>query len=129
VSRNLVQIAAGSHGVLWRLALMARGLPILRLVPWRYRIIGIADAADELPTTLPVRTAMLVGMADRVSWLAFDCPRHRGERILLNLSFARRPRWVVETSDLLSLSPSVDTLHCGSRCHFWIKRGAVRWVK
>lgn len=109
--------------------LLLRRIPVLGAMPWRYRINGVAEAADELPVTLLPRTAMLVGTPDKANWVAFDCPRHSSERILLNLSATRRPHWTVNSEGLLTIAPSIDAIHRGSRCHFWIRRGKVRWTE
>ena len=111
------------------LARAARSIPGLRALAWRYRVTGIVDAADEIPRVLLPRTAVLVGAPGNAKWVAFDCPRHASERIVLNLSTGRWPRWTLDSSDVLGLTPSVDALHAGSQCHFWMRRGKVSWVK
>lgn len=125
VSRQPGQLADATTTSLARLL---RTLPGIRTLPWRYRILGVVEAADELPVTLPPRSATLVGGSGKAAWVAFDCPKHRTERILLNLSPSRRPRWTVLDQQLLTVTPSIDALHCGSRCHFWIRRGKLTWV-
>jgi hypothetical protein len=104
-----------------------RRLPGSRFWPWRYILIGSVQAADEVPVILPARTAVVVLAGERQTWLAFDCPKHHHERILLNLSAARRPRWSLETRNPLTIFPSIDADHKEGRCHFWIKRGKVKW--
>src|SRR5690242_6756094 len=106
-----------------RISTWLRRLPGAKLWPWRYIVIGSVHAADEVPTKLPVRTAIVVKANGRASWVAFDCPKHRGERMLINLSPARRPRWSLQTDTALSLSPIVNAVHHGERCHFWIREG------
>jgi hypothetical protein len=48
---------------------------------------------------------------------------------MLNLSTRRRPWWTIRTYTKLTLHPSIDAYHANRRCHFWIKRGTVKWVK
>ncbi|MGW1341372.1 DUF6527 family protein [Kribbella sp. NPDC002412] len=98
-------------------------------MPWRYIIVGVVDAADEIPLELAARTAVLVQSANRPTWIAFDCPRHRDQRIMLNLSTRRRPYWTIHDRATLTLRPSIDATHNGSRCHFWLRRGHLRWAK
>jgi uncharacterized protein DUF6527 len=123
--RRLTQI---DHTATRRLARLLRTLPGIRSLPWRYRVIGVVEAADELPATLLPRSATLVGSFDKAKWIAFDCPKHRTERILLNLSAARSPRWNIADQQLLTIKPSIDALHRESRCHFLIRRGRITWV-
>jgi len=111
------------------LAILVRCIPGLRALPWRYRITGVVDAADEIPRVLLPRTAVLAGGLANAKWVAFDCPRHATERILLNLSTGRRPRWKTDSTDVLGVRPSVDAVHGGTRCHFWIRHGKVSWVE
>ena len=112
-----------------RLGIFFRRLPGAHLLPWRFLISGAADAADEVPDKIAPRSAVLVRSGDRLTWLVFDCPRHRNERVMLNLSARRRPSWKILDESNLTVYPSVDALHAGGRCHFWVKRGRVKWVK
>jgi hypothetical protein len=112
-----------------RLGNFFRGLPGSRALPWRYVVGGVSDAADEVPDKLVLRTAVIVQSGDRQTWLVFDCPRHLGERIMLNLSTRRRPSWKIGAESVLSVYPSVDAAHAGARCHFWLRRGRIDWAK
>jgi hypothetical protein len=112
-----------------RLGLWLRQLPGSRLLPWRYLIVGTVQAADEVPDELAACTAVVVQSAGRLTWIAFDCPRHGNERIMLNLSTRRRPYWIIQEESKLTLYPSIDAVHVGSRCHFWIRRGHLKWAK
>jgi hypothetical protein len=123
VTDTLQTITSSVRGV----SVWLRSLPGAKLWPWRYLVIISVQAADEVPAKLPARTAVVVTSKGRPSWIAFDCPRHRRERLLINLSSARRPRWSLQTDTLLTLSPSIDAVHHGERCHFWIRRGKVVW--
>jgi hypothetical protein len=112
-----------------RLGLWLRQLPGSRLLPWRYLIVGTVEAADDIPDELAARTAVVVQSVGRPTWIALDCPRHGSERILLNLSIRRRPYWTIQEESRLTLTPSIDAFHLGSRCHFWIRRGHLKWAK
>ena len=112
-----------------KLGLWLRRLPGSRFIPWRYIVVGAVDAADEVPDVLAPRTAIVVKATDRATWVAFNCPRHSHEKILLNLSNRRRPFWTIEAEHMLTLRPSIDAHHGGTRCHFWISRGRIKWAK
>lgn len=99
-------------------------------LPWRrWGIVLLVDAADEVPARLPQAGTVLVGAASRPSWVAFDCPCGRGHRVMLNLDRRRQPYWLVKQARPLTLSPSVDDLTAGNRCHYWVQRGRVMWVR
>jgi hypothetical protein len=94
----------------------------------RWRVAASVLAADEVPDHLPALTATLVGTQVSPKWLAFDCPCGRGHRIMLNLDPARRPVWRLAKTNPLSLQPSVDVAG-PPRCHFYLSRGRVTWIK
>lgn len=112
-----------------RVGLWIRRLPGCRYLPWPYVIVGVTDAADEIPDKIPPRTVVVVQAGYRRTWVAFDCPKHRSERIMLNLSTRRRPYWRIDQEPRLTLHPSVDAVHVGDRCHFWMRHGQPNWVK
>jgi uncharacterized protein DUF6527 len=112
-----------------QLALWFRRLPGSRHLPWPYIVVGYADAADEIPEQLAARIAVTVQAGDRYTWIAFDCPRHPNERIMLNLSTKRRPYWKISDEQKMTLHPSVDAFHSGGRCHFWIRHGRLKWAE
>lgn len=111
-----------------RLRVWMRGLPGGRHFPWQYLLVGSVEVADEIPDELAARTAVLVQPDSYPTWLAFDCPRHPNERIMLNLSMRRRPYWKILEDTRLSVFPSIDAQHSGTRCHFWLKRGRPQWA-
>ncbi|MFC4859458.1 DUF6527 family protein [Actinophytocola glycyrrhizae] len=111
------------------LGLAVRRLPGSRYLPWSYIVAGTAEAADEIPRKLIPRTVVVVRVGDRRTWIAFDCPRHHNERVMLNLSTRRRPCWRIEQEPKLTLYPSVDAYHSGQRCHFWVRQGKPKWVE
>jgi hypothetical protein len=99
-------------------------------VPWRrWRIVLCVEAGDEVPEQLPSRGAVLVAPDGRPTWLAFDCPCGTGHRIMLNLSESRRPRWTLSDHTPLTLSPSIDDVGVGRRCHFFLQRGKIQWAR
>lgn len=93
-----------------------------------WRLVGVVADADEVPTRLPRRGMVLVGTLERPKWLAFDCPCATRHRILLNLETRRRPFWRVVTTSALTIWPSVD-FRADFRCHYFLKRGRVVWVR
>lgn len=100
-------------------------------IPWRRRLSigGRADAADEIPETLPRLGAVIVGPNASPTWLAFDCPCMTGHRIMLNLDQRRRPAWTVSENKKLTIHPSVDSRRPERRCHYWVRQGKITWVK
>lgn len=92
------------------------------------RYIEQIDSADEIPERLPRNAAILVGSISRPKWIAFDCPCQSGHRIMLNLDRTRHPAWSIsQTSNRLSISPSVDYYDGNRRCHYFIRGGKVIW--
>lgn len=61
-------------------------------------------------------------------WLAFDCPCKEGHRVLLNLNPNVRPSWSVRARKPLTVSPSIDELRGGKRCHYFIRGGHIDWA-
>lgn len=96
---------------------------------WRWRVIGTAESADEIPNRLPRNAATLVADRGRVKWIVFDCPCRAGHRIMLNADPDRRPRWVLHHPGPLTISPSIDSRVDGRRCHYFIRNGRVEWAK
>ncbi len=96
---------------------------------WRWRVIGTAEAADEVPDHLPRNAVALVGDVGRTKWVVFDCPCRTGHRIMLNTDPARRPRWALNQAARLTIFPSVDYLGSQRRCHYFIRNGRIEWVE
>jgi hypothetical protein len=71
----------------------------------------------------------MVVAGGKPTWLAFDCPCGASHRIMLNLNTARRPSWVLKNYDPLTISPSIDDIAPGRRCHFFVSRGRIHWVR
>lgn len=95
---------------------------------WSWRVVGVVEAADDVPGRLPPRAAVLVGDRKTPKWLSFDCPCRNNHRILVNLDERRRPVWRLAHGRKLSISPSIDALGPVGRCHFFITSGRVKWV-
>lgn len=97
--------------------------------PWRrWSLIQEVEAADEIPEHIPEKGVVVVGTIAAPKWLAFDCPCKEPHRVMLNADARRRPHWVIKESQRLTLSPSVDERRTNKRCHYWIRRGRIRWV-
>lgn len=58
----------------------------------------------------------------------FRCPGGCGEKIVLNLSPRRSPKWTVKWDGRFraTVLPSVRQLN-ECRCHFWIRNGEIDW--
>lgn len=96
--------------------------------PRRWRLAGEVLAADEIPSRISARRAILVGDLATPKWLALDCPCETGHRLMLNLDPARHPAWKLLAGDPLSLHPSVDAHGGPRRCHFFIRNGKISWI-
>ncbi|APR51152.1 hypothetical protein CA223_18985 [Sphingomonas koreensis] len=82
------------------------------------------------PEELPPGTVVIVKDGRVEKWACLRCPGGCGEKLMLSLNQARRPRWSVSLDWLCrpSITPSINQLNaCG--CHFWIKDGAVEWCR
>ena len=103
-----------------------RSLPF----PWRpWRIVERVSAGDEVPDQIPNKGAVLVGPDGAATWLAFDCPCQTGHRLMVNLNSSRPPFWRVESSNPLSLRPSIHSITPNLSCHFVLNSGRIRWVR
>ena len=94
--------------------------------PWG--IAGYVGAADEIPDQLPAKGVILVGMEDNPTWAALDCPCRRGHQLLVNLDRSRRPVWTIDSIKPLTIRPSIADTTFDRQCHFWVRRGRIRWA-
>ncbi len=82
-----------------------------------------------LPAQINRHVLALAG--DPPAWAVMECPCGHGHRLKVRI----RPRgdavvWAVTDSGRApSIRPSVDLKSHDMRCHFWLDRGRVRWVK
>lgn len=95
----------------------------------RLRVVEVVAAADEIPGRLPTNGAVMVGTIERPAWVAFDCPCVEHHRVMLNLDARRRPAWTVQSTKPLTLRPSIDEFRGNKRCHYFIRKGKVEWVR
>lgn len=93
---------------------------------WFKSTIWVAEA-DDLPDRMRDRILYAVGTPERPKWAAFACPCRSGHDITLSLQPKRYPFWRLSLAGGVSLWPSVDVRE-ERRCHFWVRRGRVRWV-
>ena len=108
----------------WLIELWQR-LPL----PWpAWRIVQYVDAADEIPDKIPNKGVIVVGSPGSLSWAAFDCPCRREHRLMVNLDKSRRPAWDIASVKPLSIHPSIDDITGDRQCHFFIRRGRIRWA-
>ena len=111
-------------GIKWLIAWW-QSLPF----PWTaWRIVQYVDAADEIPDQIPNRRVILVGSPGSTSWAAFDCPCRRKHRLMVNLDDSRRPTWSVTSIEPLTIHPSIDDISAGRHCHFFIRKGRIKWA-
>jgi hypothetical protein len=97
---------------------------------FRWRIVSVVEAADEVPQRLPRNGAVLVGPKARPKWIVFDCPCRSGHRIMLNTDRGRAPHWSTTIGGPLTILPSVDYYeHTVRRCHYFVRKGRIKWVK
>lgn len=102
---------------------------LARLLPARrWRIVTQVEEADLLSDRLPRRGAALAGPLGTPKWLALDCPCGSGHRLLVNLDSRRPPTWRLVSARPLTVRPSLDITQAGTRCHFTITSGTVRWA-
>lgn len=87
------------------------------------------ESQTELPQELPRQVVAIVGTRERPKWLVAECPCGTGHRLQLNLTSRYTPRWhLKEHHGKPNLYPSVDAEAPSRRCHFWLRRGRVRWT-
>jgi hypothetical protein len=97
---------------------------------FRWRIVAVVEAADEVPERLPRNGVVLVGAWSQRKWIVFDCPCRKGHRIMLNADRVRRPHWSITTQGRLTVLPSIDYVEPRvRRCHYFIRKGRIKWVK
>ena len=98
-------------------------------LPWRpWGIAGYVGAADEIPDKLPPKGVILVGVEGNPTWAALDCPCRRGHRLLVNLDRSRLPVWTIDSIKPLTIRPSIADITFDRQCHFWVRRGRIRWA-
>lgn len=95
----------------------------------RWRIVGEAESADEVPDRLPRNGVALVTSSGRTKWMVFDCPCRTGHRIMLNADESRRPHWKLQQSTRLTIAPSIDFRGNERRCHYSIRGGRIVWAR
>jgi hypothetical protein len=96
---------------------------------FRWRIVATVESADDVPQRLPRNGAVLVVSGNYHKWVVFNCPCRSGHRVMLNTDRGRWPSWSTTIRGLLTVLPSVDHQDRGRRCHYFIQKGRIRWVK
>lgn len=105
-------------------------IPFWEWLPGRpWRVVATVEAADEVPSHLPPCGAVIVGSVQRPKWLAFDCPCGTGHRIMVTLDPAHRRHWRISRAKKLTITPSIDYQTDVRRCHFYVIKGRIRWIK
>ncbi|MGO8990130.1 MAG: DUF6527 family protein [bacterium] len=95
---------------------------------FRWRIVAVVESADDIPQQLPRNGAVLVGPRRHPKWIAFDCPCRNDHRIMLNTDKNRSPFWTTTVQGSLTISPSIDSFHSNRRCHYFVRKGRIKWV-
>jgi hypothetical protein len=86
-------------------------------------------SAAALPEQINRHVLALAG--DPPAWAVMACPCGHGHRLQIRIrAHDGAVVWALtESRSGPSLRPSVDFESRGVRCHFWLDRGRVRWVK
>jgi hypothetical protein len=107
--------------------MVRRGLVWLRLI-CQPDVLGRYVPTHPTPAELPAGQLLIVGRPDLQKWACLRCPGGCGEKLLLSLRPAQRPRWSVALDWLgrPTVYPSIKQLD-GCRCHFWVRWGMVEW--
>ena len=109
--------------------ILRRGLVVARVIR-RPDLVG--QVMDRHPNPEELLPGMVVIVKDGVieKWACLRCPGGCGEKLMLSLNTARRPRWSVKLDWLRrpSVTPSINQLNA-CHCHFWIRGGEVQWCK
>jgi hypothetical protein len=94
----------------------------------KWVVIGRVESADEIPLSIALNCAYVVGNKNKPKWIIFDCPCGTGHRIFLNTDPSRTPMWKIVGRFPLSIMPSIDYKNGSKRCHYIIKNGKVIWI-
>lgn len=121
------------HSSIWQGRAMWRD--VIRRILIFFRFVERTDLAVQIMESYPAAKEINEGEIIIVQnggyrkWACLRCPGKCGKRIQLNLSKYRKPCWTVHLDWLLrpSVVPSVCQLNA-CQCHFWIRKGKVRWV-
>lgn len=93
-----------------------------------FRRTAYVEELYEVPNVLDPATMYVAGTPGAPKWVVFACPCGRGHRVVLSLQRSHRTRWrLVVDRGTPTIWPSVDVVEA-RRCHYWIRRGRVRWV-
>ena len=85
---------------------------------------------EDLPERVAKDTVYIVGGERHPFRAAVVCPRHRCQQVIhldIAPSFARRWSMTVHSDKTLSLHPSIHVTGHPCRCHYWLRRGKIRW--
>lgn len=109
-----------------------------RLIDWWRRRQGNSPRIDKVRTYSTVATMpaqldrhVLALAGEPATWAVMECPCGHGHRLQIRIRRHESSAvWRIdETDDGPSLFPSVDFASPTRRCHFWLDRGRVKWVK
>jgi Family of unknown function (DUF6527) len=90
-------------------------------------VIRVSELHD-VPDDLDFKAIYVAGTVKAPKWAVFMCPCERPHRVTLSLQSSHPQRWrISDRRPGPTIFPSVD-VRDWQRCHFWVKRGQVRWV-
>ena len=91
------------------------------------RVVHVPELHD-VPDDLDPTSIYIAGTVKLPKWAVFMCPCERPHRVTLSLQPSDPERWrVMDQRPGPTIFPSVDVSDW-RRCHFWVKKGRVRWV-
>ena len=93
----------------------------------RYR----TEWVEDLPEEIQQQTVYVLGGREHPFYAAVVCPRRTCRQVIhLDLSpdVQRHWRFSEHEDGSLSLSPSVHVTAMPCACHYWFRKGRIRWV-
>lgn len=97
--------------------------------PKKYALKEFESRSDAVKAAINPGVAALVRGSKGYKWILMQCPCGCKQQIALNLMQSHSPHWRVEiqSHDLFSIHPSIDSTTCGA--HFWVRNGQVIWCQ
>lgn len=99
-----------------------------RFGPRKFDLVVRVPELHDVPDELDPKSIYVAGTVNVPKWAVFTCPCDRPHRVTLSLQSSHPERWrIIDQRPGPTIFPSVDVLDW-RRCHFWVKKGQVRWV-
>ena len=86
---------------------------------------------EDLPDDVQRETVYIIGGRQHPFYAAVVCPRRACRQVIhLDLADEVERRWRLNEHEdgSISLTPSVHVTAMPCRCHYWFRRGRIRWV-